>query len=146
MRSERALAEVFETDEAIENERSFAVVGNPFGRDVFDIKRANALIVNLLPAERHNLPSTGTKVEMGIAYALGKFIIVITSEGEKAHPFISGPADYVVSSLEQALGVLQTTRPIAAGRLEPMNQIFAEFQNAKLMPVQLMEGAPVVQP
>ncbi len=89
----------------------------PFPRDVYDIRHSDIILVNLLPGEEAGLgPSVGTLVEIGIAYALNKYLIVVSGE-ERQHPFVVDPADYVLPRLEDALALLSATRAVDTPQL-----------------------------
>lgn len=72
-----------------------------FTKDWLDIKMADIVLVNLLGA---SVLSRGTLVEIGMAYALGKTIVVVMEpEGNvHDHPFVREPA-IVVHSLDDAI-------------------------------------------
>jgi hypothetical protein len=86
-----------------------------FGRDTWDVRRCDILLVNALGMRR---ASIGTVFEMGVAHALGKLIITVIDEDEWTGPgggtaatlsenpfdhlFINSASDYIVHSLEAA--------------------------------------------
>lgn len=74
-------------------------------RDLYDIRRSDAVVVNLLGAER---VSVGTMCELGYAYALGKFIVVVMNDVNPWHDhlFVHEMASQVVPTLDDALDVL----------------------------------------
>ena len=113
MRSESALKAALHHEEAITDVNALPVVGDPFERDVYDIKRADIVLANLLPAEAVGVQSVGTLMELGMAYAWGKFIVVVTGRpAVDQHPFIRGVASVVVPSIDAAVEVLSKTRPV----------------------------------
>lgn len=73
-------------------------------KDRLDIERCDIMLVNLIGAKR---VSIGTCVEIGIAMALGrKIILVIEPGGENPHayhPFITEPASLVLDNLDDAI-------------------------------------------
>jgi hypothetical protein len=71
-------------------------------RDINDVRRCDLVLANFLGAEK---PSFGTVIEISIAYALGKpIIIVIEKEGNlHNHPMILQTAGFIVSSLDEAI-------------------------------------------
>ena len=78
---------------------------------MYDIARCEIVIVDLLASEENNLPpSIGTIVELAVAYATGKYVIVI-SEDNDLHPFITGPASYVVPDRPSALALAMNALP-----------------------------------
>lgn len=84
---------------------------NPFARDkaiyhkdYADVKKADLVFVNLLGAQR---VSIGTCVEIGIAAALNKTIIVVMEPGNiHDHPFVKEPAMMVVTSLDEGIAAV----------------------------------------
>jgi len=68
-------------------------------RDLFDIRRSEAIVVNLLGMDD---VSIGTMCELGYAYALNKYIVVV-SELNSEHIFIDKMASVRVKSLDHAL-------------------------------------------
>lgn len=89
-------------------------------RDLYDIRRAHVVLINLLDAKR---VSIGTMCELGYAHALGKFIIVALPKVETLtdnkgreykhgyyvheHLFVRELASQVVDSLDAALDTLE---------------------------------------
>lgn len=72
-------------------------------RDSTDVRRADALLVNLLGLKK---PSLGTVMELGWAYILGKpAIVAIEPEGNPHdnHPMIHEAMRFRVASLEEAI-------------------------------------------
>ena len=81
----------------------------PFKRDVEDIKQADYVLA-------YQLESVGTLIELGMAYAQGKYIVLVAPS---THPFLQGVAGAVVSSLDEAYEELQGLLPTEAGRVSP---------------------------
>lgn len=75
-----------------------------FQKDLLDIKMADIVLVNLLGAKK---VSKGTLVEIGLAFAFGKTIIVVMEpEGNiHDHPFVRQPA-MVVGTLDEAVLII----------------------------------------
>ena len=74
-------------------------------RDIADIKKADLVVVCLLEAER---TSIGTMMEMGIAKTLGVPILLIDNGNPyHDHAWVREFADYRVSSLQAAVGVIR---------------------------------------
>lgn len=125
MREKMYLQEEFGENPLPHTHHTFA---DPYPRDKQDIKRADYLLINLVPSEEHDIgPSVGTLVEMGIAEALGKFIIVVTKE-DPVHPFIRGPADLLFTDIEMAYTWLEHMLPLTAGRFR-RRLLPLEFEN-----------------
>lgn len=90
-----------------------------FTRDAFDVRRCDVLLANLTGAER---VSIGTMLELGMAHALHKFVIVVIPPAERServagrgttqgtnphdHLFVYKAASMVADSLDEALDVL----------------------------------------
>ena len=73
-------------------------------RDLWDIRRCDAMIVNLLDAEE---VFQGTIFEMGFAHALLKPIVVMMEDDNiHYHPFVTETASFVVPTLEEAVDIL----------------------------------------
>ena len=73
-------------------------------RDLCDIRRCDAMIVNLLDAEEVFL---GTIYEMGYAHALLKpIVVVMENDNIHYHPFVTETASFVVPTLEEAVHIL----------------------------------------
>jgi nucleoside 2-deoxyribosyltransferase len=72
-------------------------------RDTFDFKRAGIMIADFTRGK--DRASIGTVCEMGIAYALGKPIIVVlpTADNVHNHAFVLELASYVVKSIDEAV-------------------------------------------
>jgi len=78
-----------------------------FARDLSDISRCCAMIVNLLYADSINRPSIGTYFEIGYAYAYGIPVVVISDDPSTiSHPFIRLPAMGIVETLEEAIDLI----------------------------------------
>jgi len=72
-------------------------------RDFNDVKRSDALIVNLLGLSK---PSLGTVMELGWAYALQKPAVVAIEERGNPHdnhPMISEAMRFRVTTIEEAI-------------------------------------------
>lgn len=77
-----------------------------FQKDVLDIRRADVVLVNLLGAKE---ASKGTLVEIGMAYAWDKFIVVVVEPGAiHDHPFVTEPASAVLHSLDEAIEIINS--------------------------------------
>lgn len=77
-----------------------------FYKDVLDIERADIVLVNLTGATR---VSIGSMVEMGLAFAKGKKIIVVMEEGNiHTHPFVNEPAMLVLDDLDEAIDIINS--------------------------------------
>ncbi len=73
-------------------------------RDLLDIRRSDAVLVNLLGASRVSL---GTMCELGYAYAERKFILVVMEpDNPHDHVFVTELASQIVPTLDDALRVL----------------------------------------
>lgn len=74
-------------------------------RDLYDIRRCDAVLVNLVGADR---VSIGSMCELGYANALGKFIIVARSHSDTVHEhvFVAELASQIVPTLANAIDVL----------------------------------------
>jgi len=70
-------------------------------RDTHDVRSADAVVVNVLGAER---VSIGTVAEIGMAHALCKPIILVMEKQGNVHhhPFVTEPAGYWIDNLEEA--------------------------------------------
>lgn len=79
--------------------------GAAVARDLWDIRRADVVLVNLLGAER---VSIGTMCELGYAHALGKLIVVVLEDADVIHDhlFVHTLASKVVDSLDDAITYL----------------------------------------
>lgn len=92
--------------------------GAAVARDLYDIRRSDVVLVNLLHAKR---VSIGTMCELGYAHALAKFIIVVMNptvlkdnrgleykaDALHDHLFVHELASQVVPTLDDALSVLE---------------------------------------
>lgn len=77
-----------------------------FQKDVLDIKRADVVLVNFLGVTD---VSKGSLVEIGMAYAWDKFIIVLIDEGGiYDHPFVTEPASAVLHNLDDAIAIINS--------------------------------------
>lgn len=76
-------------------------------RDIFDVRTCDAMLVNLLGAER---VSIGTVAEIGAAYALNKpMVLVMEKEGNiHQHGFILEMCGFHVETLEEGISILDT--------------------------------------
>ncbi len=74
-------------------------------RDLYDIRRSDAVLVNLVGADR---VSVGTMCELGYAHAKDKFIVVARSHSDRIHDhvFVQELASQVVPTLADAINVL----------------------------------------
>jgi len=69
-----------------------------FAQDIFHLRQCNIFLANLKDV------NTGTLVELGMAYILGKLIIVFdVSHKLKLHPFINQTANIIYDKLDDAL-------------------------------------------
>lgn len=74
------------------------------GKDHFDINQADVILVNLIGAER---VSIGTMVEIGIAYAKRKAVVVAMEKGNiHDHPFVTSTAMVVTETLDDAITIV----------------------------------------
>lgn len=88
-----------------------------FARDTYDVKRADVVVVNLLESDE---ATVGTTFELGMAWALGKFVIVVIpktnwgkfKQGGQYHPFIQGGASVIVHDLEAVYDLCETLLPV----------------------------------
>lgn len=77
-----------------------------FRRDTFDVRTCDILLANFLDCGERI--SIGTIFEIGLAWSLGKYIIVVMDEENiHNHAFITEAASVVVDSLDEALNVLR---------------------------------------
>lgn len=83
---------------------------DPYERDTLDIRRSDFVIANMWRVDPRN-GSVGTFFELGYARALGKYIIVVNPDGDSLHPFVAGPANEVVPTLDDAIRLLAESRP-----------------------------------
>ena len=73
-------------------------------RDSFDVRRADMLLVNLLGTER---VSIGTMLEVGMAYALNKPIVLLIEERNiHEHSMLREAAGWLVSTLNEGIHVV----------------------------------------
>lgn len=106
MRNKRHLAENFDTEALPHSHPTFR---DPYERDRHDIMRSDYVIINLT----QGVNSIGTAVEIGIASALDKYIIVIyPGDLDDLHPFWKGPANEIVYTLEEACERLYEYLPV----------------------------------
>lgn len=88
----------------VDPKRMMGIPQNIFSRDVFDIRRSDAVVANFLDSTR---VSIGTVFEIGLARALGKMIIVVMEPGNiHEHTFIKEAANFVVTNLKDAEDIL----------------------------------------
>lgn len=59
-------------------------------RDLEEVAKCDAFLIN------YDGPSDGRMIEMGMAYALGKKIIIITRKGTHLKDTVSGVADLII--------------------------------------------------
>lgn len=102
MRHEGHLAEMAGALEKDYPEHFFSQPRVLVEKDHLDIQRSDIMLVNLLGATR---VSIGTMVEIGIAMALGRKIIVVMAKDDKFHnhPFVTEPASLVLDNLDDAI-------------------------------------------
>lgn len=75
-----------------------------FYKDVLDIERCDIVLVNLTGAQR---VSIGTCVEIGLAHAKGKKIVVVMEAGNMhLHPFVTEPAMVITQDLDEAIEIV----------------------------------------
>ena len=106
------------------------VIPSPFPRDAMDVRRCDVVVANLLLSET---ASIGTMIELGMAYALGKFIVLVLPEKAKSpfagagghyHPFLTGitaAQGVIVHNLEAAYDVLETLLPMRPAEVQFTN-------------------------
>ena len=77
------------------------------GRDIWDVKMADMLLVNLLPSIDTGIASIGTCFELAWAYMLHKPAVVAMQESgnPNSHPFPREAAYVIVDTLEEAVFV-----------------------------------------
>lgn len=76
------------------------------GRDTFDIRSVDVLLVNLLGAKR---VSIGTVAEIGYAYAHHKpMVVVMEADNIHQHPFIAEMSTYIVATVEEGIELVKT--------------------------------------
>lgn len=90
---------------------------DPYARDMFDIKRSDVVLVNLVHELDVGHMSRGTSVELGAAGVLGKFVVVLGSPEQTDHPFVAGPASAIVRTLDEAYETLRELLPVGAGKV-----------------------------
>jgi nucleoside 2-deoxyribosyltransferase len=74
-------------------------------RDSFDVRRSDVLVANLAGAE---IVSIGTVMELGWAYILGKYVIIVMEDKNiHSHAFVEQSASAIVETLKDALKVLE---------------------------------------
>lgn len=77
-----------------------------FQKDMLDIKRADVVLVNFLDAVE---TAKGTLVEIGVAYAWDKFVVVVVSPGSlHDYPFVTEPASAVLHDLDEAITIINS--------------------------------------
>ena len=109
MREKMYLAEKFNKVAIPHTDVSFR---DPFQRDMLDVRRSDYVLAYFHPEAP---ASIGTLVELGYAYALGKYIIVVDVGGTHVgHPFVRGVANDVVQTLDDAVLLLAECRSISA--------------------------------
>lgn len=73
------------------------------GRDSFDVKRCDVMLVNLLDAKR---VSIGTMIEYGWASAMGKVIITVMREDSiHDHAMLKELSTYIVDDIEEGIAL-----------------------------------------
>jgi nucleoside 2-deoxyribosyltransferase len=91
-----------------------------FGRDSWDVRQCDIVLVNVKGLE---VASVGTLIEMGIAHAEGKLILLVIGEDEWTirtpgveatpttnpfdHVFVHQVSDIVVHDLEEAIEIIE---------------------------------------
>ena len=113
MREKFHLKEEFGDAPLPHTHHSFA---DPFPRDVLDIRRSDFVLCNLLQWDG-TTPLVGTSVELGLARAMGKFVVTVRKPGFALHPFLAGCSDLVMDTLERAYEWLEHMKPVQAGRV-----------------------------
>ena len=111
MRQKDNLAAIFDREAIPHTHPSYR---DPFARDMHDIDRATYVLVNAAWAPSG--PSVGTLVELGAAWAKGKYVIVVDPALDAdpdyvPHPFVRGAARDVVPTLDEAIDLLAGFRP-----------------------------------
>lgn len=78
------------------------------GRDMFDVRRCDMLLVNMLGAK---VVSVGTVLEIGAAYALNKpVVLVMEKEGNPHdHPMVRQACAWRVEALDEGILVVNAT-------------------------------------
>lgn len=75
-------------------------------RDFHDVRLSDLVLVNFVGFTD---VSKGTLVEIGMAYALRKPIVVAMNEGNvHDHPFVTETASFVVDNLNDAIAIVRT--------------------------------------
>jgi nucleoside 2-deoxyribosyltransferase len=76
-------------------------------KDRLDIERSDVMLVNLLGAQR---VSIGTVAEIGIAYTLGKTIVLVMEDEGNVHdhPFVTVPAALRLNNLDDAIDAVNS--------------------------------------
>lgn len=76
-------------------------------RDTYDVRTADALFINLLPAKELGKVSIGTVFEIGYAAAHQKPMIVVTTpDNPHHHIFVESVAGYVVDNVNEGIEIL----------------------------------------
>lgn len=103
MRHEHAtFSEIAAEDPEFFRQRAKAI----FNKDMLDIRRSDVVLVNLLGTTQC---AKGSLVEIGAAWALGKFIVVVVEPGTlHDYPFVTEPAGAVVTSLDDAIDMINS--------------------------------------
>ncbi len=135
MRHKLQLADAFDNKALPHTSSAFR---NPFQRDLYDIRRCDVILADLGEAPDVG-PNVGTMVELGYAFGLGKYIIVVDQRlngtwspvGQvnaseypgtyRLHPFIEGVANDVLPSLDDAISLLAEYRPLRDGDLDAVD-------------------------
>lgn len=104
MRHENAtFSEIAATDASNFKHKAKAI----YQKDMLDIRRADVLFANLLNAG--GVCAKGTLVEIGAAWAMGKFIVAaVEPDSLHDYPFVTEPAGAVVATLEDAASVINS--------------------------------------
>lgn len=86
-----------------------------FARDLYDVRRADAVLANVLGATK---PSTGTIAEVVLAGWLRVPVVLVRDDADvhHTHPFIDQSCPYIVDNLDEGISILvHLLRPYAEG-------------------------------
>lgn len=104
MRHEGHLAEIKEIAQTPETASDHFFSGSRIivEKDALDIERSDLMVVNLLGAKR---VSIGTVMEIGIAYAVNKKIVLVMEDQGNVHehPFVTVPAALRLNNMADAV-------------------------------------------
>lgn len=104
MRHEGHLAEIRgPLDPADQTDHFFSGSRIIVEKDRLDIERSDIMLVNLLGATAR--PSLGTVAEIGMAYVLGRKIVLVIEDAGNPHdhPFVTIPAALRLNNLDDAI-------------------------------------------